>query len=158
MKIYGVSSLLHGCEGMIFTVARIKALDVPLTEERLLITGGFRPRVGKVGHQAKTHVLVQKTKRLFPTHVWDVAAKQRLNFVLNNISEASSSRALRILLFSHLIPSSGEFKVGGGQGMSAYWATIKEDFVWASGTPVREAKEALVDLMKEIVEEAEQTR
>ena len=158
MKIFGISSLLHGCEGMIFTVARLKALDVPLTEERLLITGGTRPRVGKVGRQQQNYVLVQKTKRLYPSHVWDVAAKQRLNFVLNNIYEVSSSRSLRVLLSSHLIPDAGEFKVGAGQGMSAYWATIKEDFVWASGTLVRRAKEALVDLAKEIYEEAEKTR
>ena len=102
MKIFGISSLLHGCEGMIFTVARLKALDVPLTEERLLITGGTRPRTGKVGHQQQNYVLVQKTKRLYPSHVWDVAVKQRLNFVLNNIYEVSSSRSLRVLLSSPL--------------------------------------------------------
>ena len=102
MKIFGISSLLHGCEGMIFTVARLKALDVPLTEERLLITGVTRPRVGKVGRHQQNYVLVQKTKRLYPSHVWDVAAKQRLNFVLNNIYEVSSSRSLRVLLSSPL--------------------------------------------------------
>jgi hypothetical protein len=155
VKTFCLNSLVYGCEAIILTDARIQSLNVPMTECRFLITNKVRRKTGRVSRQLRKAKLVLKTRRFFYTHILDIIAKKNLNFLLNNVYPHCPSSLNRKLLFTHLIPDSGDYKTNGGQGKSSLWASYVRCFTWASGiTQPAKAKKELLDLVKEVYKEA----
>ena len=155
VKTFCLNSLVYGCEALLLTDARINSLNVPMTECRFLILNKVRRKTGKVSRQLRKAMLVLKTRKYFYTHILDIVAKKNLNFLLCNVYPHCPSSLNRKLLFTHLIPDSGDYRANGGQGKSSFWASYVRSFTWATGTsqPAK-AKKDLIDLVKEVYKEA----
>ena len=155
VKTFCLNSLVYGCEALLLTDARINSLNVPMTECRFLILNKVRRKTGKVARQLRKASLVLKTRKYFYTHILDIVAKKKLNFLLCNVYPHCPSSLNRKLLFTHLIPDSGDYRTNGGQGKSSFWASYVRCFTWATGTsqPAK-AKKGLIDLVKEVYKEA----
>ena len=98
--------------------------------------------------------MVWKTRKVFYSHIMDIIAKKNLNFLLNSIYLNCPSKLVRMLLFTCLIPDSGDYRLNGGQAKSSFWASYFRCFTWASGAKDKAAKVALLKLVTEVYDEA----
>ena len=160
VKTFCLNSLTHGSEALIYTEARIQSLNVPMTECRFLILNKRRRKTGRVSRMLRKARLVLKTRRFFYTHILDIVAKKNLNFLMCNVYPHCPSSLVRKLLFTHLIPDSGDYRLrNGGQTKSSFWASYVRYFTWATGiTKPASAKTGLLDLVKEVYAEAIERR
>ena len=162
VKTFCLNSLTHGSEALILTEARQQSLNVPMTECRFLILNKVRRKTGRVSRELRKARLVLKTRRYFYTHIMDIVAKKNLNFLMCNVYPHCPSSLVRKLLFTHLMPDSGDYRLrkrNGGQNKSSFWASYVRCFTWATGiTKPASARTGLLDLVKEIYKEAVERR
>ena len=158
VKIFCLGSAVHGSEALILTDARIRSLDVLMTECRFLILNKKRRKCGKIGRQLRREIMVWQTRKVFYTHIMDIIAKKNLNFLLNSIYLDCPSKLVRKLLFTRLLPDSGDYRLNGGQVKSSLWSSYIRCLTWATGAKDGAAKIALRDLVTKVYNEAIEMR